>query len=107
MERFAMKGVKVGHLWGFDSFEGLPRDDSSQQSKSTYGDMVAEGKFDVLAYVQETWPTVEQQIIDFIGYPNATLIKGFFNDTLKDKIAKERGMRPAFFVSIDVDLYSS
>ena len=37
---------------------------------------------------------------------NTHVIPGFFNESLTPGLAVARGMRPALYVDIDVDLYS-
>ncbi len=70
-------------IYGFDSFEGLPEDWTSDYPK---------GHFEL-----DKLPQVRQ---------NVKLIKGYFEDTLP-KFIKERGDFDCAFINIDCDLYSS
>ena len=57
-----------------------------------------------------TFGEVRTKIDEYLGpeYASQThLIKGFFSDALTPELARERGMRPALLVDVDVDLYIS
>ena len=45
--------------------------------------------------------------IEALGGGKATIYKGFFNETMTATLAKAEGMRPAFFVDVDCDLFIS
>ena len=38
---------------------------------------------------------------------NTSFVRGFFNQTLRPTLARERRMRPALYVDVDTDLYVS
>merc|ERR1712061_227731 len=103
MNMFDRAGIQVGHLWGFDSFEGLPADTSWQQKASPWSKQEPQGFYSAVGDTHEAWTQLEPHILRFIGYKNTTLIKGFFKDTLTDSLVDKHGMRPVFFVSIDCD----
>lgn len=86
------------HVWGFDSFEGVPR------SK----DNPSDGLFDVRKINNFTsWSDMELAILKNVEFSNATLIKGFYNETLNQQLVEKHGMKPAWYVNIDCDIYSS
>ena len=66
-----------GHLWGFDSFVGLPEETTGQMLEGKHwrvgGFSAADalGKYDADALLRH--------ITEFIGRPNTTLIRGYFN----------------------------
>lgn len=74
--------VTNNHVYGFDSFEGLPEAWNGLQA----------GHFTTGGHL----PTVQQ---------NVTLIKGWFNETLPGFVEQHKD--PVAFVHIDCDLYSS
>ena len=84
-------------IYGFDSFAGLPPEQGSQESKIS------------------TWRTGQfrpnaantPERIEALGGGKATIYKGFFNETMTATLAKAEGMRPAFFVDVDCDLFIS
>ena len=78
-------------IFGFDSFEGLPpeEDENFQVNKWHVG------RF------KTPIERVRQRV------PNATLIAGFYNESLTPTLVSEYGMRPAAYVDIDTDLYIS
>ena len=75
-----------GHVTGFDSFEGLP-EDWKRSDNSVY----KKGHF----HLKGTFPPVEE---------NVTLVKGFFEDSLKLWMAMQ-ATKTASFIHIDCDLY--
>ena len=90
-------------IWGFDSFAGLPPDSLDRFHISNFkpGDFA----FSNLNQILKLFPRDEEKKK---LYPNNTeLIHGYYNESLTAGLARERGMRPARFVHIDCDLYSS
>ena len=107
VEMFEVNHVSFGGLYGFDSFEGMPVDTSSEQLSTKY--RYSAHALSTLARTGLSWAVAEEQIKNFVGYRHGptTLIKGYFNETLTPTLRQEMGMRPAFFVSIDVDIFQS
>jgi hypothetical protein len=92
-------------LWGFDSFEGLPKE---IEGRLLEGDHWKEGAFSACdALGVWDWSALEAMILEKIDYPNVKLIKGFYEDTLTADILNKHDFKPAMFVNIDVDLYKS
>jgi hypothetical protein len=75
------------HVFGFDSFEGLPEKWDRSDMNFDQGHFSLRGGL----------PSV---------LPNVTLIKGWFNETLPNFVRQQHGKRIAF-LHIDCDLYSS
>ena len=71
------------HVYGFDSFEGLPEDWREGFPKGAFSK-------------QGTLPSVNQNVV---------LIKGWFNDTLPHFLATQQ--KKISFIHMDCDLYSS
>ena len=103
----------TGSLYGFDSFSGMPHENGSLLLRHHKKDPAwAKGGLDAAALMgNPDWTTLNDLIVANIGYPRAKthLIKGFFSDTLRSgpKTARRLGMRPAFLVDIDCDLFTS
>ena len=110
----------VGHLWGFDSFMGLPKSGTEDHpgtvsmlfSHVTPWQDWTEGNFNALAALGAT--SVEETMIWIKAHvrmdgrqpiDKLQLIPGFFSDSLTATLATERSMLPALFVSIDTDQY--
>lgn len=95
----ASAGVKPRHVWGFDSFEGLPVTDDNPGS----------GYLDVRSIDNsfQEWKATEKYVLANINFENTTLIKGFYNESLNAKLVDRLHMRPAWWVNIDCDLYVS
>ena len=84
-------------LWGFDSFEGLPDQPNETKNWSIWraGDYAAD---------------VREELLQSLGGSSRVgFVKGFYNVSLAkgEKLRRSLGMRPAKYVDIDVDLYSS
>lgn len=84
------------HVWGFDSFEGLPRDDENP----------ADHFLDVHTSFS-SWAAQEQRILQNINFSRTTLVKGFYNESLTQELLSRYEMKPAWWVNIDCDIYSS
>lgn len=87
------------HVWGFDSFEGLPKTKDNPM----------ESALDVrnVQDFSSNWLDLKRQVLQNIDYENTTLIKGFYNESLNEHTVSTYGMKPAWWVNIDCDLYIS
>jgi len=92
-------------VWGFDSFEGLPKE---TKEKVGYPEW-EQGEFSSCDYLDVESPHEAANLIkEFIqkDYSNPIeMIVGFYEDSLKT--AYHSDMKPASWLDIDVDLYSS
>lgn len=98
------RGV-IAHYFGFDSFEGLPDLQSSDEEALKYTPHFYKGNFKSMAidYVMKTITSCCRMQEDEL-----TLVKGYFSDVLPkiDKVSmREKGIPLCIY--IDVDLYSS
>ena len=112
---FKTNNLKPNMFWGFDSFEGLPDEKDGIDIHPTW----VKGAFDSReldgmvdgVYFDKTKPEhmmdhIKKSFNDRSGY-DIDLIKGFYSDSLTDELVKEKNMKPAAFVDMDVDLYIS
>ena len=91
-------GLNGMHLYGFDSFAGLP---------PPTGDDAATGEFkqgDYACGLKEFKRVLMRQKMD---WSDTTLIPGFYNDSLRPELKKQYPMRPVAVALIDCDLYAS
>jgi macrocin-O-methyltransferase TylF-like protien len=89
-------GLNNTRLFGFDSFEGLPA------STARDDDVWKPGRFKAdIALVRKLLA------LQGISASDATLIKGWFADTLSPATAQTLGIRRAGIVMVDCDLYAS
>ena len=102
----------AGHLWGFDSFQGIPEEQDPRESERNFKQnkhfrMGGYSAADALGDWNAT--RLMARIVKRISAPknNVTLIRGYFNESLTPTLAAQRGMRPALLVDIDVDIYTS
>ena len=93
------------HWWpdatilGFDSFAGLPEEQSGEVRRATWN----KGTFNVEA-------TVYDRVLRDLGPPPLTqLYKGYFNESLTQRLGKRlsKQLPPATLVDIDSDIYVS
>lgn len=106
MKALARKIRSFGHLYGFDSFTGLPEEKMGMKMEGPHW---KPGGFSAADALQDwTLPTLLSKIKQHIGMvENVTLIPGYFEQSLKPELARSFAFRPALLVDIDVDLYSS
>jgi len=96
--------VKYRKLLGFDSFCGLP-DESPNipiYEKHAKGNYSASKHFNSNNIQQ-----MKQIILDAVNNQKLLLVDGFYCDSLNKKLILDFDLKPALFVDIDVDLYSS
>ena len=90
-------------MWGFDSFQGLPEETKGLRIEGRHwrpGGFSSKG-----ALGAKTPEEAMHQVTVKIGNPNATLIQGFFNESLPKMDLSS--CRPALLVDVDSDLYVS
>ncbi len=100
-------GVGYSKIWGFDSFEGLPKEAPGVLVHPDW----SEGAFNSLQWFWANSPhdvmiRLYEDFGDFgIEIDDIELVPGYFQDTLTDELALEVG--PISFAGIDCDLYIS
>lgn len=98
--------IKFNHVYGFDSFEGLPQETNNMIIEGDHWKVGAFSACDALKIWD--WNILHKQILQTIGHEeDTTLIKGYFSESLTQKLVMTHNFRPALFVHIDVDLYIS
>jgi hypothetical protein len=91
-------GLAQVHFYGFDSFEGLPEVEGIDQTNNQF----FEGQF--ACSKDEVVRNLTEHGID---WSRATLIEGFFSDSLTEEAKEQHPFRKAAVAFIDCDLYSS
>lgn len=105
LQKYKEYGFKA-NVWGFDSFEGLPQETKEPVAFPVW----SKGEFNSCEYLDVNNPTEASEIIkknilnDFPEY-QVEMIVGFYEESLKT--AYNHDMKPASWLDIDVDLYSS
>lgn len=85
------------HIWGFDSFEGLPDDPAERFPQLNF----REGAYRFPA-------SRMHELTRELGRQRTTLIRGFFSASLTPQLRREHPrMRPAVYIDVDADLYRS
>ena len=89
-----MRAFNESKIWGLDSFQGIPA-----QQKS--GDFGIPRNWAPGAYAADPRTVLSKTLgkVEFVA--------GFYNESLTPGLAQHRGMKPAKYVDIDVDLYGS
>lgn len=99
------------NLYGFDSFVGLPEEVGDKDfSLVSSNPSLQVGAFSSKELFQTE--TIEECISKLNNALNADtnrikFIPGFYKDSLLDKIVNDYDMKPASYIDIDVDIYSS
>ena len=97
-------GVFRGTMWGFDSFQGIPKVDSAELAVKEWG----EGAYSAAdATGIHVYSKLSSYLKGRIKYDKVEFIRGYFNETLTDELVKSHNFRPAFLIDVDVDIYSS
>tara|TARA_B110001452_G_scaffold248783_1_gene235795 strand:- start:1400 stop:2221 length:822 start_codon:yes stop_codon:yes gene_type:complete len=97
-------GMAPHHVFGFDSFQGLPANDK----KFKTGDWSSKQRIEKKSGKHDLNRDDVMRIVrDNIEFPKVTLIPGFYNESLQPGLASAHRMRPAFWVNMDADLYVS
>ena len=108
MRKISAKLPGFGHLWGFDSFVGLPHEQrnesGSDMSRGTfrrgaYSTAGALEEYNLTRLIARVHSTVERQ--------NTTYVPGFFATSLTPALLSRFHFQPALLVDVDVDLYKS
>jgi hypothetical protein len=89
------QSLRPRHLWGFDSFAGLPQADVNSQGVWSAGEYGSD-------------PRVP--LTKMLGELNVGWVPGWYNESVapsKDAQVDARGMRPAMYVDMDVDYFNS
>ena len=117
------RGLATGTMWGFDSFAGLPPDLAPKGNMTFryfnkrvkyWKDMVssngsfAPGAFSVAKLLQtSSVAQMTQRLDEYVNDSRVKWVAGFYNESLTAGLAAARGMRPALYVDVDVDIYVS
>lgn len=91
-------GMDKVHFYGFDSFEGLPPAEGIDEADGRF----FEGQF--ACSLEEVGKNLADNGMDS---SRATLIKGFYEDSLTEALRSEHPFRPASVLMLDCDYYSS
>ncbi len=93
------QGIDDIHFYGFDSFEGLPE---PANSIDEHGGRFFAGQFS--CSLKEVEDNLSSRGMDI---SKATLIKGFYEESLTEDLRKQHTFGPASVVLMDCDYYSS
>ena len=101
------------HMWGFDSFQGMPDSDATDRAHHQHVSSWRSGGLNAAEQLKLTrWSELRAAILGNIAHGVAGrvhLMRGFFNESLAPglRLARARGMRPARLIDFDCDLASS
>jgi hypothetical protein len=104
-----------GHIWGFDSFKGIPPETEEENDNWRHpktGKLKAhflEGGYSAAHALNTTsLRSVLRFVAAHVGHrKDVTLVPGFFNDSLNDGLLRRHALRPALHVDMDADIYLS
>lgn len=108
---FNCSGIPLRRFWAFDSFRGLPDEDRRNFSAGVER-MYGSGQYSAAAALKRTGQPLLDRIELYVGrdrmrHYGVQWISGFYNESLTPSLQRERAMRPALYVDIDADLYTS
>ena len=93
------------HMWGFDSFRGLPTE-SADVPAGKLAKRWQAGAFSAADALKVfDGEHLMRHIKDTIGHANVTLVPGFYNESLPP--LKLSRFKPALLVDVDCDIYTS
>ena len=98
----SLNDAEYYNMYGFDSFTGLPEETVGIPKYHNF-DVGAYSSLDL--YGGKNACKVSTEILNGIGNKKLSFISGFYDDVLTKDLAKS--MKPASYVDIDCDLYSS
>lgn len=106
LESFTEHNIKFDRFYGFDSFEGLPK-----ETEGLYcPDIWHEGAFTSAQHLhmapENVLPHLNQYVKQYTDRP-VEFIKGFYEDTLNDDLMKRHDFKEPLFISMDVDIHKS
>jgi len=95
--------IKYNKIYGFDSFEGLPEEDSNfTQTIVTF----VPGSYNAQNLYQSNKENTIKKVYNYT-YNIPILIPGWFSDVLNSELIKQYNMQPASYINVDCDLYIS
>jgi hypothetical protein len=105
--------VSYHKMWGFDSFQGIPPEVSHRNRTVGYGNLLSsvykDGAYnaaDVLGV--HSLVGIQAKLEQFIASTRPVgWIAGYYDQSLTTTLSSQRCMRPAMYVDIDCDIYSS
>ena len=103
--------VDIEVIYGFDSFEGLP-DNTDKERKDSIAKsdfyQWKSGDFDAssLYKTKDVKSFLSEIFVENLNTP-VHLIKGWFSETLNKETIRSYDLKPASYIDIDVDTYSS
>lgn len=97
-------GLTCHNMYCFDSFIGLPHYEPGTPRNWKKGSYSAVDEFGINT-VQQAIQALNKKI-SFSPIPTH-FIPGFFKDSLNKKLLSKYDFKPAFYIDVDVDLYSS
>ena len=106
----SMRGIArslhgFGHLYGFDSFVGLPTETKGEPIEGPHWKPGAFSAADALA--SYALNELMAQVSRRVERGNLTLVPGFFNESLNSVTRSRHPFQPALLVDVDVDLHAS
>ena len=105
--------INYDRIFLFDSFQGIPPETEEKvigdwdPKKSKFYSGFNASEYWGTDSVEETINRFRKKVTPFLPGKELIFISGFFEDSLHDGLIEEHNMRPAFFVDIDTDIYTS
>jgi len=114
LRKLATRLPNAGHVYGFDSFEGIPpeskdEEDSWRSRRGKPKTHFQEGGYSAAAALNKSdVRSTMLEVAKRVGQPaRVTLVPGYFNASLNDELLRRHPLRPALLVDVDSDIYLS
>ena len=105
MRDIAKRVHGFGHLWGFDSFVGLPQETKGEHLEGSHWKPGGFSAADALG--EWKLPALLDQLRETIRYENTSFVPGFYSTSLTSQLRHSKPFQPALLIDVDVDLHSS
>ena len=108
LKKIAHSVKHFGHLYGFDSFQGIPEEPKEEQAAYWTTDFRKGGYSAADAFNVYNLSALMGAVAQIVNRPhNLTLIPGFFSSSLTPDLLRRHRFQPALHVDVDVDIFTS
>ena len=112
LKKIADSVKNCGHLWGFDSFQGIPEESAGEHESwrgtGAHSHFGRGGYSAAHALGTTSLRTAMSKVAGIVGHQErVSLIPGFFNESLNQRLLRTSKLQPALHVDMDADIYLS
>lgn len=103
------KNASINNINGFDSLVGLPKELKDPKNQSVW----CEHAYSVKDCIADGVDMTVEQYKNYVKLPKVdnynqfNMYKGFYEHVLVDELVQKEGLKPAIFINVDCDIYTS